>query len=163
MREEPFRIISVAELALSVRRRGLLVSLRGMYPTFLSPLRVSSNVVLRNRAIMGSIHTGMEDKEADFHDLGLFLSERAANNGAAMIITGGVAPNKAGWVSPFSGRLSSSSHVKRHQILTNAVKKEGESWFFRCAICEEPCVSCRRSILFILLCYLFYVRIIIPN
>lgn len=96
-----------------------------MFPTFLSPLRVTQNVVLRNRAVMGSIHSGMEDREKDFEDLAQFLRERAANNGAGLIITGGIAPNISGWVSPFSGRLSLRSHVKRHELLTKAVHQEG--------------------------------------
>jgi 2,4-dienoyl-CoA reductase (NADPH2) len=93
---------------------------QGRYATFLSPLQVGS-FTLRNRAVMGSMHTGMEDKEADFHDLGLFLGERASRDGAGLIITGGISPSVWGWVSPFSARLTSRAQAEKHKILTKAV------------------------------------------
>ncbi len=93
------------------------------YPTFLSPLKVGS-FTLRNRAVMGSMHTGMEDKASEYGELAAFLQERAARDGAAMIVTGGVAPNWAGWVSPFSAQLTRRGHVARHELLTKAVHRE---------------------------------------
>ena len=66
----------------------------------------------------------MEDKEKDFPELAVYMRERAAG-GVGLIITGGISPNIAGWVAPFSGRLSMGHHVERHKQVTKAVHEEG--------------------------------------
>ncbi len=89
----------------------------------LSPLKVG-HVTLRNRSVMGSMHTGMEDKAAEFPEMAAYFAERARGQ-VGLIITGGIAPNIEGSVAPFAGRLSMQHHVARHRLVTDAVHKEG--------------------------------------
>ena len=73
---------------------------------------------------MGSMHTGLEDKKKDYPKLATYFAERAAG-GAGLMVTGGIAPNIRGWLGPFSGMLNSRWQVGRHQLVTDAVHKEG--------------------------------------
>ena len=93
------------------------------YPHLLSPLDLGFTI-LRNRVLMGSMHTGLEDKAADFDKLAAFYAERA-RGGVGLIVTGGIAPNLRGWLKPMSGTLSMPWHVARHRKLTRAVQAEG--------------------------------------
>lgn len=93
------------------------------YPTLLSPLRLG-HVELRNRVLMGSMHTGLEDRAADFPRLAAYFAARA-RGGVGLIVTGGIAPNMAGWVKPFAGKLSWPWEVRRHRQVTSAVHAEG--------------------------------------
>lgn len=93
------------------------------YPHLLAPLQVGSRT-LRNRVLMGSMHTGLEDREADYPKLAAYFAERA-RGGVGLIVTGGVAPNVAGWLTPFGGKLSSRREVPRHRLVTGAVHREG--------------------------------------
>ena len=93
------------------------------YPHLFAPLDLGQ-VRIRNRVLMGSMHTGLEDRARDFDRLAAYFSERAAG-GAGLIVTGGIAPNISGWVKPFSGRLSLPWHVNRHRKLTKAVHAHG--------------------------------------
>ncbi len=71
---------------------------------------------------MGSMHTGLED--GNKHDrLAAYFAERA-RGGVGLIITGGYAPNRAGWVKPFAGKLTTRGEATRHQQVTNAVHGE---------------------------------------
>lgn len=79
---------------------------------------------LPSRVIMGSMHTGLEDRAKDFPALAAFYAERA-RGGAGLIITGGFAPNVEGWLYPFASRLASRRAVEHHRILTRAVHAEG--------------------------------------
>lgn len=79
---------------------------------------------LPNRILMGSMHTGLEDKKKDYPKLAAYFAERAAG-GAGLIVTGGIAPNIRGWLGPFSGMLNSRWQIGRHQLVTNAVHQEG--------------------------------------
>ena len=81
-------------------------------------------VRLRNRALMGSMHTGLEDREADFPRLAAYFAERA-RGGAGLIVTGGIAPNRAGWLAPFAAKLTSRRELPRHRLVTDAVHAEG--------------------------------------
>jgi 2,4-dienoyl-CoA reductase (NADPH2) len=56
---------------------------------------------LRNRVLMGSMHTGLEDRGGDFPKLAAYFAERAAG-GVGLIVTGGFAPNLVGWLKPFA-------------------------------------------------------------
>ena len=94
-----------------------------MYPHLLSPASVHG-VHLRNRVLMGSMHTGLEDRAADFPKLATYFAERA-KGGVGLIVTGGIAPNMRGWVKPFAGKLSWPWEVRRHRLLTDAVHAEG--------------------------------------
>ncbi|MCH2197990.1 MAG: NADPH-dependent 2,4-dienoyl-CoA reductase [Flavobacteriales bacterium] len=79
---------------------------------------------LKNRVLMGSMHTGLEEEKNGFERMAAFYAERAAG-GAALIVTGGVAPNRAGWVAPFGIRMSNRNHARKHRVITEAVHKEG--------------------------------------
>ncbi|KAF1005346.1 MAG: 2,4-dienoyl-CoA reductase [Luteibacter sp.] len=92
------------------------------YPHLLAPLDLGFTTV-RNRVLMGSMHTGLEDKAADFDKLAAFFAERA-RGGVGLIVTGGIAPNLRGWLKPMSGTLSMPWHVARHRKLTRAVHAE---------------------------------------
>lgn len=93
------------------------------YPHLLQPLDLGFTT-LKNRTLMGSMHTGLEEAKGGFHRLAAFFAERAKGD-AGIIITGGVAPNWEGWVKPFAARMTKNSHVKEHQIVTKAVHEAG--------------------------------------
>ena len=93
------------------------------YPHLLEPLDLGF-VTLKNRVLMGSMHTGLEDKARHFPRLAAYFAERAAG-GVGLIVTGGIAPNIAGWAKPFSGSLMAPWQVARHRKVTEAVHAEG--------------------------------------
>lgn len=73
---------------------------------------------------MGSMHTGLEESKNGFAKQAAYFAERA-KGGVGLIVTGGVAPNRAGWTSPFGSKLSTHSETKQHQLITEAVHAEG--------------------------------------
>ncbi|MFZ6051485.1 FAD-dependent oxidoreductase [Halocola ammonii] len=79
---------------------------------------------LKNRVLMGSMHTGLEESKDGFSKMARFYAERA-KNGVGLIVTGGFAPDWRGWVSPFSGKLTTNRGVKKHRKITEAVHGEG--------------------------------------
>ena len=89
------------------------------YPHLFEPLDLGFTQ-LRNRVLMGSMHTGMEDRAADFPKLAAYFAERAAG-GTGLIVTGGFAPNLVGWLKPFASRMSLPWHVGQHKQVTSAV------------------------------------------
>lgn len=93
------------------------------YPHLLSPLDLGFTT-LPNRVIMGSMHTGLEDRSAKFGKLARYYAERA-RGGAGLIVTGGFAPNREGWLLPFASALLTSRDAGRHRMLTAAVHDEG--------------------------------------
>ena len=93
------------------------------YPHLLAPLDLGF-ATLQNRVLMGSMHTGLEDKASDYDKLAAYFAERA-RGGVGLIVTGGIAPSIRGWLKPFSGRLSMPWHVARHRKVTRAVHAEG--------------------------------------
>lgn len=94
-----------------------------LYPHLFQPLDLGF-VTLPNRVLMGSMHTGLEERRGGFRRLAAFYAERARGE-VGLIVTGGIAPNRAGWVSPFSGKLSTSSEARSHRLITEAVHAEG--------------------------------------
>lgn len=94
-----------------------------MYPHLLAPLNLGFTT-LPNRVLMGSMHTGLEDKTAYFPRLAEYFAARA-RGGVGLIVTGGVAPNIEGWVAPFAARLTTRRAAQRHRVITNAVHAEG--------------------------------------
>jgi len=93
------------------------------YPHLLAPLDLGFTT-LRNRVLMGSMHTGLEDDPKKFHRLTAYFAERA-RGGVGLIVTGGFAPNIEGWAAPFSGRLTTHAAAARHRPITAAVHAEG--------------------------------------
>ena len=93
------------------------------YPHLLQPLDLGFTT-LKNRVLMGSMHTGMEDFFWNYPKLAAYFAERA-RGGVGLIVTGGIAPNRNGWVSPLAGELSSKRHVLPHRMVTKAVHMEG--------------------------------------
>lgn len=93
------------------------------YQHLLEPLDLGFTT-LKNRAVMGSMHTGLEDKAKDFAKLAAYFAERA-RGGVGLMVTGGFAPNIEGWLSPFGSKLSKKSEIKRHLQVTEAVHREG--------------------------------------
>ncbi len=93
------------------------------YPHLLAPLDLGFTT-LKNRVLMGSMHTGLEDKAKNFPALAAYFAERA-RGGVGLIVTGGFAPNVEGWLTPFGSRLASSHAAKTHRVITDAVHKEG--------------------------------------
>nr|WP_240931217.1 NADPH-dependent 2,4-dienoyl-CoA reductase [Rhodococcus sp. B10] len=89
----------------------------------LSPLIVG-RTTLKNRVIMGSIHTGLEDRARDIDRLAEYFAERA-RGGVALIVTGGYAPNRTGWLLPFGAKLTNRLEARRHRRVTEAVHREG--------------------------------------
>ncbi|HUR40874.1 MAG TPA: NADPH-dependent 2,4-dienoyl-CoA reductase, partial [Verrucomicrobiae bacterium] len=93
------------------------------YPHLLAPLNLGFTR-LKNRVLMGSMHTGLEDSRKHFHRLSAYFAERA-RGGVGIIVTGGFAPNIAGWTKPLGGTLSSPAAARRHKPVTDAVHAEG--------------------------------------
>jgi 2,4-dienoyl-CoA reductase (NADPH2) len=92
------------------------------YPHLLAPLDLGFTT-LRNRVLMGSMHTGLEDGR-DLSKLAAYFRERA-EGGVGLIVTGGFAPNVAGWAKPFAGTLKTSAAARRHRVVTAAVQEAG--------------------------------------
>ena len=93
------------------------------YPHLLSPLDLGFTV-LPNRVLMGSMHTGLEDRKRDYEKLAVYFAERARGE-VGLMVTGGIAPTIEGWLAPFSSKLTARREVGRHRIVTKAVHDEG--------------------------------------
>ncbi|MEO5622446.1 MAG: 2,4-dienoyl-CoA reductase FMN-binding domain-containing protein, partial [Dokdonella sp.] len=93
------------------------------YPNLFAPLDLGF-VTLPNRVLMGSMHTGLEDRARDFDKLAAYFAERA-RGGVGLMVTGGFAPSIEGWLSPFASRLSMPWQVAPHRKITAAVHAEG--------------------------------------
>ena len=93
------------------------------YPHLLAPLDLGFTT-LRNRVIMGSMHTGLEDRFYNYGKLAAFYRERA-RGGVGLIVTGGISPNRQGWLLPFGGTLNFKGDVINHRRVTKAVHEEG--------------------------------------
>lgn len=92
------------------------------YPHLFAPLNLGFTT-LKNRALMGSMHTGLEESKDDFRQLAAYFAARA-KGGVGLIVTGGIAPNRQGWLSPFGARLSTSGTAQKHRRITEAVHAE---------------------------------------
>lgn len=93
------------------------------YPHLLQPLDLGFTT-LKNRVLMGSMHTGLEDGRKHFERMAVYFAERARGE-VGLIVTGGFAPNIEGWAKPFAGTLASSGAARRHRQITQAVHAEG--------------------------------------
>nr|WP_297805725.1 NADPH-dependent 2,4-dienoyl-CoA reductase [uncultured Polaribacter sp.] len=79
---------------------------------------------LKNRILMGSMHTGLEEEKNGIDRIATYYAERA-KGGVGLIVTGGISPNIQGWTAPFSARMSTKKHAIHHQKITEAVHNEG--------------------------------------
>ncbi len=93
------------------------------YPHLLAPLDLGFTS-LRNRVLMGSMHTGLEEEKDGFARMAAYYEERAAGE-VGLIVTGGVAPNRLGWVGPFAAKLSTNKEAQQHRLITSAVHNAG--------------------------------------
>ncbi len=93
------------------------------YPHLLEPLDLGFTT-LKNRVLMGSMHTGLEDGRKHFERMAEYFAERARGE-VGLIVTGGYAPNIEGWAKPFAGTLATSGAARRHSLVTRAVHAEG--------------------------------------
>jgi 2,4-dienoyl-CoA reductase (NADPH2) len=93
------------------------------YPHLLEPIRLGG-ITLRNRVVMGSMHTGLEDRVKHLPELAAYFAERA-RGGAGLMVTGGYSPNVRGWLLPFGSMMTRRRHADRHRQVTEAVHAEG--------------------------------------
>jgi len=93
------------------------------YPKLFEPLDLGFTT-LKNRVLMGSMHTGLEEEKGGYEKMAAYFGERA-KGGVGLIVTGGIAPNKAGKVAPFSSKLTNKQTAKKHEIVTKAVHDNG--------------------------------------
>ncbi|MBP8006878.1 MAG: NADPH-dependent 2,4-dienoyl-CoA reductase, partial [Burkholderiales bacterium] len=93
------------------------------YPHLTAPLDLGFTT-LANRVLMGSMHTGLEEAKHGFERLARFYADRA-RGGVALIVTGGIAPDLAGRLSPFASQLTFPWQVGKHRTVTAAVHEAG--------------------------------------
>ncbi|RJT53190.1 NADPH-dependent 2,4-dienoyl-CoA reductase [Rahnella variigena] len=93
------------------------------YPHLLAPLDLGFTQ-LKNRVLMGSMHTGLEELEDGPERLAAFYAERAAA-GVGLIVTGGISPNAQGVVYQGGSILAEQEHITHHRVVTDAVHAAG--------------------------------------
>jgi 2,4-dienoyl-CoA reductase (NADPH2) len=79
---------------------------------------------LRNRSLMGSMHTGLEEKPGGFERMAVYFAERA-RGGVGLMVTGGIAPNAEGGVYSGAAKLTTPEEAANHRIVTKAVHEAG--------------------------------------
>ncbi len=92
------------------------------YPHLLRPLDLG-HVTLPNRVLMGSMHTGLEET-GDWNRVAAFYAERA-KGGVALMVTGGMAPNREGGVFPGAAGLFTPADIANHAGVTSRVHDNG--------------------------------------
>ncbi|KAF1067714.1 MAG: 2,4-dienoyl-CoA reductase [Pseudomonas citronellolis] len=93
------------------------------YPHLLAPLDLGFTT-LRNRTLMGSMHTGLEERPQGFERMAAYFAERA-RGGVGLMVTGGIAPNEEGGVYAGAAKLSTPEEAEKHKIVTQAVREAG--------------------------------------
>ena len=93
------------------------------YPHLLAPLDLGFTT-LRNRTLMGSMHTGLEERPGGFERMAAYFAERA-RGGVGLIVTGGIAPNDEGGVYSGAAKLTTPEEAEQHRIVTEAVHAAG--------------------------------------
>ncbi|WP_343599740.1 NADPH-dependent 2,4-dienoyl-CoA reductase [Pseudomonas sp.] len=93
------------------------------YPHLLAPLDLGFTT-LRNRTLMGSMHTGLEERPGGFERMAAYFAERA-RGGVGLMVTGGIAPNDEGGVYAGAAKLSTEEEADKHRIVTEAVHAAG--------------------------------------
>ena len=94
-----------------------------LFPHLMAPLDLGFTV-LKNRVLMGSMHTNLEEQPNGFQRLAAYFAERAAG-GVGLIVTGGISPNQEGRALPGAATLDTEDAVKDHRIITKAVHEAG--------------------------------------
>lgn len=93
------------------------------YPHLLAPLDLGFTT-LRNRSLMGSMHTGLEEKPGGFERMAAYFAERATG-GVGLMVTGGIAPNEEGGVYTGAAKLTTVEEAEQHRVVTQAVHAAG--------------------------------------
>eukprot|EP00659_Diplonema_papillatum_P016451 gene16452-25215_t len=93
------------------------------YPNLLKPLDIGVTT-LRNRVLMGSMHTALEETKGGYTKMAKFFGARA-KGGVGLIVTGGVSPDMAGRVHVFAGKMTKTSEAVPYREVTDAVHEEG--------------------------------------
>jgi len=93
------------------------------YPNLLSPIDLGF-VTLKNRVLMGSMHTGLEEAPDGFERMAAYYRERALGD-VGLIVTGGVAPNDTGAILEGGTQLTTAQQIEQHRIVTDAVHQAG--------------------------------------
>jgi len=93
------------------------------YPHLLAPLDLGFTT-LRNRTLMGSMHTGLEEQPGGFERMAAYFAERA-KGGVGLMVTGGIAPNDEGGVYRGAAKLSTAEEAEKHLVVTQAVHAAG--------------------------------------
>lgn len=93
------------------------------YPSLFAPLDLGFTR-LKNRVLMGSMHTGLEEYPDGAERLAAFYAERA-RHGVALIVTGGIAPALSGVGMEGGATLNDASQLPHHRVITDAVHEEG--------------------------------------
>jgi 2,4-dienoyl-CoA reductase (NADPH2) len=89
------------------------------FPHLFQPLDLGFTT-LKNRLLMGSMHTGLEDRVWNYDKLAAYFAERA-RGGCGLMVTGGIAPNRRGSLAPLASKLTNRWEVQRHRKVTSAV------------------------------------------
>ncbi len=93
------------------------------YPSLFAPLDLGFTT-LKNRVLMGSMHTGLEEYPDGAERLAAFYAERA-RHGVALIVSGGIAPDLTGVGMEGGAMLNDASQIPHHRTITEAVHQEG--------------------------------------
>jgi len=94
-----------------------------LYPHLLAPLDLGFTT-LRNRTLMGSMHTGLEERPHGFERMAAYFAERA-RGGVGLIVTGGIGPNEEGSVAHGAAKMSTPEEAEHHKVVTQAVHEAG--------------------------------------
>ncbi|MCB9315567.1 MAG: NADPH-dependent 2,4-dienoyl-CoA reductase [Lewinellaceae bacterium] len=93
------------------------------FPHLFAPLDLGFTT-LPNRILMGSMHTGLEEDKGDLRRLADYFAARA-RGGVGLMVTGGIAPNRQGWLAPFGAKLTTTAEARKHTPVTTAVHEAG--------------------------------------
>jgi 2,4-dienoyl-CoA reductase (NADPH2) len=93
------------------------------FPRLLSPLQVGTTN-LKNRILMGSMHTGLEEAHDGYAKMAAFYAERA-RGGVALMVTGGISPNAQGKLGLGDGEPAFPDCAEEHRVITSAVHDAG--------------------------------------
>lgn len=93
------------------------------YSHLLEPLNLGFTQ-LKNRVVMGSMHIGLEDRFYNYPKLAAYFAERA-KGGVGLMITGGISPNRQGWLLPAGGTMNTLADAVNHRLVTHAVHRHG--------------------------------------